>query len=193
MDFNHFAKLPFDLVLDICQHLPSESTVCLALTEKSLYQSQGLRKVWQRQIHSDRTIHTAPENSAAHNCMAEKGKRDMLCLRSEILNHEFLRTLELIHRDLPDHCLCDICMMLHRRSAYKAEGRTYPPRDESRRQGLFYRLPTWNYEFPFEYSQQIVKQCQLGTPHGSHPGTIGRDQGWETISDWPSQPTIAPE
>jgi hypothetical protein len=193
MKTNHFAKLPLELVLDICQYLPSESIVCLALTEKSLYQSQGLRKVWQPQMDSSQPIFTPLDNAAKHTFRAEGGESEMLRLRSDILNHEFLRTLELLHRDLPDSWLCDICMILHRRIAYRAEGRAYPPCDESRRQGLFYRLPTWNYEFPFEYAQQIVKYCQLGAPHGSDLGIIRRDQGWETISDWPTQPTIAPD
>jgi hypothetical protein len=37
MDTDHFTKLPFELVLDICGYLPSESIVCLALSKKFLY------------------------------------------------------------------------------------------------------------------------------------------------------------
>jgi hypothetical protein len=47
MGTDHFAKLPFELVLDICEYLPSESIVCLALSKKFLYQSQGLQRLWQ--------------------------------------------------------------------------------------------------------------------------------------------------
>lgn len=190
MKTNHFAKLPLEVVLDICEHLPSESIVCLALTGRSLYRVQGLRKVWQPKMYRDRPNFTSPEDYATHICRREKGESEQLCLRDDILNHEFLRTLELLHHDLPDHWLWDICMRLHKRLAYTAEGRMYPPCDESRRQGLFYRLPTWNYEFPFEYAQQIVKQRTLGAPHGSHTEIVRRDQGWETISDWPTQPFL---
>jgi hypothetical protein len=188
MKTKHFARLPLDVMLDICDYLPSESVVCLVLTEKSLYQSQGLRNVWQPRMHRGRPIFTPPEDRATYSCRRENGESEMLHLRDDILNYEFLRTLELLHRDLPDHWLCDICMILHRRVAYTADGRAYPPCDESRRQGLFFRLPTWNYEFPFEYAQQIIKQCTLGAPHGSHSEIIRRDQEWETISDWPIQP-----
>lgn len=90
MKSNHFAKLPLELVLDVCEYLPSESIVCLALTERSLYQFQGLRKVWQPKMFRDRPIFAPPENHATHSYRREEGESEQLRLRDDILNHEFL-------------------------------------------------------------------------------------------------------
>jgi hypothetical protein len=48
-----------------------------------------------------------------------------------ILNHELLRTLKLLHRDLPDRWLCDICMKLHLRVAFTESGRACTPYDKT--------------------------------------------------------------
>jgi hypothetical protein len=138
-------------------------------------------------------ITSSPQDFASHNLRLECGVRAMLHWRRDILNYGLLRTLDLLHRDLPDHWLCDICLKLHQQVAYTAEGRAYSPCDESRRQGLLYRLPTWNYEFPFEYAQQVVKRHDLGTPHGSPLEILQRNQDWDTISDWPTQSILSPE
>jgi hypothetical protein len=193
MGTDHFAKLPFELVLSICEYLPSESIVCLALSKKFLYQSQGLRKLWQPKMDPSQRITSYPRDFARQNLRTERGMTAMLHWRRDILNHDLLRTLDLLHRDLPDHWLCDICLKLHQRVAYTVEGRAYSPCDESRRQGLLYRLPTWNYEFPFEYAQQVVKRHDLGTPHGSPLTILQKRQDWETISDWPTQSVLSPE
>ena len=79
-------------------------------------------------------------------------------------------------------------MKLHKRVAYTTDGRAYAPCDESQRQGLFYRLPTWNYEFSFEDAQQVVKQHTLGAPHGSPLAILQRNSEWTAIGDWPIQP-----
>lgn len=118
------------------------------------------------------------------------GPEDPEC---EMLRYDFLCTLDLLHRNLPDHWFCDICLKLHKRIVYKTGGRTYPPCDEGRRQGLFYRLRASNYEIRFEHAQQAVKQHTLGAPHGSPLAVLQRDHEGETISDWPNQPVRSPE
>ena len=127
-------------------------------------------------MDSSQSIITYPEVFAARNLGPGEPERKMLHRRTDILNYELLSTLELLHRDLPDHWLCDICLKLHKRVAYTTDGHAYRPCDENRRQGLFYRLPTWNYEILFEHAQQIVKQHTLGTPHGSPLTILQRNQ-----------------
>lgn len=193
MNTDYLTKLPLELVLDTCRYLPTESIVCLALSKKQLYQSQELRNLWQPRMNPNQPIFGYPEVSAARDSRPDQGEREMLHLRRDILNHKFLRTLELLHRDLPDHWLCDFCMKLRLRVAFTESGRAYSPCDESRRHGSFYRLPTWNYEFPFENAEQVVKQHILGVPHGSPLTILERDPGWETISDWSIQPLLRPK
>jgi hypothetical protein len=193
MSTDYLAKLPLELVLDTCRYLPTESIVCLALSTKELYQFQELRNLWQPRMDRNQPIFGNPEVSATRDFGPDKGEREMLHLRRDILNHELLRTLELLHRDLPDHWLCDYCVKLHLRVAFTEGGRAYSPCDESRRQGSFYCLPTWNYKFPFENAQQVVKQHILGVPHGSPLTILERDPEWETVSDWSIQPLLRPK
>ena len=193
MDSDPFAKLPFELVLDICQYLPTESIVCLALSKKYLYQSQELREIWQPRMDSSQPILGIPEVSAARDSESDQGTREILLFRKDIRNNELLRTLKLLHRNLTDRWLCDICMKLHLRVAYTEDGRAYTPCDQSRRQGLLYSLPAWNYGFPFEHAQQVVKQHTQGAPHGSPLTILQRHKEWEKINDWPIQPLIDKE
>lgn len=192
MNTDHFAKLPMELLLQVCDELPTESIVCLALTKKSLYESHELRELWQPRMNPDQSIITYPKKFPARNLGPEEPEREMLHLRRDILNYDLLCTLELLHRNLPDHWFCDICLKLHKRIAHTTDGRAYPPCDEGRRQGLFYRLRTWNYEISFEHAQQVVKQHTLGAPHGSPLTILQIDHEWETISDWPNQQVRSP-
>lgn len=193
MNSDHVAKLPTELVLQVCRYLPLRSIACLALAKKSLYHAQDMQNIWRTQLSPTQQIFLCPEDFALHEFGSDLNERRMLHLRNDILNHELLLFLEMLGRDLPNHWRCDLCMRLHRRVEYTASGLAYRPCIASQTQAVFYRLPEWNYTILFEDAQQAIKRHAIGAPHGIPLTTIRKDQGWEIVCDWPIQAFAAPE
>lgn len=193
MNSDHVAKLPIDLVLEICRYLPLRSIACLALSKKSLYHARDMQRLWRPQLSPSQQIFRGPKDFASHDLGSEWGECQMLHRRKDICNHELLLFLELLEHDLPSHWQCDLCMKLHRRVEHTASGRAYRPCLASQTQGVFYQLPEWKYTIPFGDAQQIIKRHTVGAPHGVPLTTIRNSQGWETVCDWPTQTFVTPE
>ncbi|KAH0238120.1 hypothetical protein KCV06_g138, partial [Aureobasidium melanogenum] len=187
MNSDHVAKLPIDLVLEICRYLPLRSIACLALSKKPLYHAQDMQRLWRPRLSPSQQIFRGPKDFASHDLGSEWGECQMLHRRKDICNHELLLFLELLKHDLPSHWQCDLCMKLHRRVEHTASGRAYRPCLASQTQGVFYQLPEWKYTIPFGDAQQIIKRHTGGKQ--SAIGQVKRlshlsSHRWSGINDW---------